>query len=237
MFKNMFLKNTGKLLSNYFVDTDSKINLDKNLQSLPDTWIYRNKKVFYNLNSSNYRTKDFDKIDWTNSIVVFGCSMVFGTGLAEDELLTTCIENQTGISTVNMGANGSSIYFSYYNQLQLIKNKIKPKAVINVWTDIHRLLCFNKNHTYNLGPWAPSSLYLSWNSNKIHSMEFAKIINTSAKIIWNDIPYFECTFFPETSDLFNIQLISSIDKARDMIHPGQKSMANAASIIVEQLNF
>lgn len=237
----MFLRNSTKTLNNYFVDTDSKENLEKNLKNLPNDWRYKNKKIFYNLNDLKYRTKEFKDIDWQNSIVLFGCSTVFGTGLAEDEILSAQLEQHTGIPTINMGVNGSSIYFSYYNQIHLYKNYALPKAVINVWTDIHRLTYFDeveKNH--NLGPWTSDNfkknLYTSWNLNNRHALEFAKMITYSAKTLWSKIPYYECSFFLETSDSLNIQLLPTIDYARDLLHPGWASMSNAARIILKNLN-
>ena len=39
------------------------------------------------LTNKDIAPQDFKKIDWSNSIVVFGCSIAFGTGLTDEEFI------------------------------------------------------------------------------------------------------------------------------------------------------
>ena len=61
-------------------DQDSRELFKKNLKSQPTSWKYRTTNITYRLNSMGYRTQEFDRIPWHKSIVLFGCSYIFGVG-------------------------------------------------------------------------------------------------------------------------------------------------------------
>lgn len=49
------------------------------------------------------------------------------------------------------------------------------------------------------------------------------------------MPYFEYSFFPETAEELNIPWLPSIDKARDLVHPGIESNKKAAERIYQDI--
>ena len=105
-------KKDFKLKSHFFSvnfnGTDTEEAFEENLKIMSKDWSYREKKIVYNFNSDGYRTYDFNTVDWKNSIVVLGCSCVFGAGLAEDETISYNLEQLTGRQTINMGVSGAS---------------------------------------------------------------------------------------------------------------------------------
>ena len=105
-----------------FMDQDTKELYKKNLRSQPDDWRYRNKLVKYTLNTHNYRTKEFNIIPWADSVVIFGCSFVFGIGAALDETIAAQLSSIIQKPVINMGAPGTSAMFSLYNSSILRKD-------------------------------------------------------------------------------------------------------------------
>ena len=137
-----------------FSGLDSESNFKINLVNQPTDWIYRTKEVRYTLNSQHYRCESFDKIDWSNSILIFGCSITFGVGVDDEDTISARLQQHTDFKVVNLGAGASSQQFSLYNNILLKNNNIKPKAIIHLWTDSFRT--FTVDEHYNIihnGPW------------------------------------------------------------------------------------
>jgi hypothetical protein len=150
--KNIFLYNSSDT-NKLWQETDSKKNFKKNKKKLGDSWHYANKEVYYNLNRNVYRTEEFNNINWGESIVIFGCSLVFGVGLAEDETIPYQLSKILKKNVVNMGVPGSSVEFNLYNNLILKKGYPNPLAVVNLWTNIERTTQYNKYKVLDLGEW------------------------------------------------------------------------------------
>ena len=86
------------------------------------------------VNSLGYRTVDFNKVVWNDSIVIFGCSYVFGVGLFNNETISNQLQELIGRPVINMGVPASSMSYAFFNQLALSNSK--PYAVVNLWTSI-----------------------------------------------------------------------------------------------------
>lgn len=135
-----------------FVGCDTYQLYLKNLKRQPESWYYRHNDVNYTLNSLGYRTKEFDQVDWENSIAIFGCSYVFGTGVDDKHTISSFLEDETGIPVINFGVNGSSIMFQLHNSSVLHNYYPKPRAVIYLWTSLLRGFVYSSNniiHYYN----------------------------------------------------------------------------------------
>ena len=110
---NKFLHVTND--GNEWAGSDIKSTFLENLKTQPLDWHYRNNKIQYNYNSDGYRTKEFKEVDWKNSIVMFGCSVTNGIGLHEEDTIPYRLEQQLGISVINMGVGASSMLFNLHN--------------------------------------------------------------------------------------------------------------------------
>lgn len=221
-------------------DLDSQKMYENNLKKQPEDWYYRLNKVYYNFNSKGYRAKEFEQIDWNNSIVLFGCSNTLGVGLEEKNTIASKIELKTGIPTVNMGISGGSMLRSFNDSLILAENNYKPKAVVNIWTHYMRTTLYRKTNVLNIGLWNQNtadnlgSLWFKDETNpKVHSL----FLKMAAKQIWQQkTKYFECSFFPDTADLLLCPFLDIIDSSRDLMHPGIDSVDKATDIIIKGLN-
>ena len=217
-----------------FAGLDTPEYFKRRLSTMPDDWHYRTKEISYISNKHGYRTVEFDSVDWENSIVLFGCSHVFGIGLASDETLDYQLHKKFDRPVINMGCGGSSMLYSLYNQMAL-HSVIKPLAVVNVWTQIDRLTVMAGTLPLNINVSSQETykkeLFRLWNLNVRNSAKFSLLLQYTAKLMWNDIPHIEATFFDSTASELNCELFEYVDRARDLNHPGPETIRKAADII------
>lgn len=136
-----------------FSGSDTKELFEKNLKTQPLDWEYRTKNVKYTINKDCYRAKEFNKVDWNSSIVVFGCSNVFGVGLDDSDTVCSVLEKITGVPVVNLGVGGSSINFSLHNSAILSNFYPTPLAVVHLWTEESRCVYYTKRKVVSYGAW------------------------------------------------------------------------------------
>ena len=229
----------------YMGDNEEKFN--ENLSKVPDDWHYRNKKITYTLNNLGYRGDDFFSHNWEESIVVFGCSCVFGVGVSEDETLTHYISEITGRNVINIGVPGGSNQFILDTSLIMKRKYGNPYSIIVMWTCTDRLPFYGDSRPYHIGIWNNTP-----NKNDVDAEKYKNIFDSfyiesshenvtfynivqSMRNIWVDkTKYFEASFFEPTahygqlSDFFPFS-----NTARDLLHPGPTDHKKTASEIVE----
>ena len=108
----------SKLLPD-FLSVDECNDFRHNLAVQPADWHYRTQDVKYVMNQNYYRAPEWDTVDWQNSIVVFGCSHVFGEGLAENETLSHHLSKLTDRPVINLGQSGTGTMFSWHNSCKI----------------------------------------------------------------------------------------------------------------------
>lgn len=205
-----------------FFGSDDYESYQSNLKTQPSDWYYRNHKVKYTLNSHGYRIKEFKDIDWSNSIVIFGCSYIFGTGVDDSHTVSFFLEKLYNVPVINMGMGGSSIQFALHNSLMLYKKYGLPKAVIYGMPGITRYLLYQRNYVQlKLG-------YENSLNNKAvdHLIPYNMINAELIRNLWRDkCKYYEFSMFPTTAKFLGCDLHVPIpdDYARDLSHPGAKS--------------
>jgi len=231
----------------YFLSDTEKTHYEKCKKELGSDWHYYDKEVTYILNNHNYRTKEWKEIDWKNSIVVFGCSHVFGEGLALDETLCYQLENLFDRPVINLGQSGTSNTFNWHNSLQFYNIFGIPYAVVQVWTAFERFLYYEDDQVKRVGAWSGGKwdgydkdmekLFYLWNKNSTHSEMFCEFENMACKDFWsNKTHYFEASYFEGTAKLLNCLHIPKLDDARDFEHSGVKTHKNGARLIYENSN-
>lgn len=217
-----------------FFSIDDYETYQRNLKVQPKDWYYRNHKVNYTLNSHGYRTREFEDIDWKNSIVIFGCSRIFGTGVDDSHTIPTFLEEFANTPVINMGMSGTSIQFALHNSLMLYKKYGIPKAVIYGMTGIGRYLYYQKSHVNNSCKYEDKVVKDAID----HLIPFNLINVELIRTLWeNKCKYYEFSMFPTTAKILKCDLHSPIldDYARDMSHSGIKSNKLIAQSIYEAL--
>lgn len=212
---------------------------------------YENKEVKYTLNSFGYRTKNFNKIDWGNSIIIFGCSVIQGVGLDDSHTLSSFLEKEMDLPVINMGVGGSSNEFHLYNSNILLTQYPKPKAVIYYLSGLQRYTFYNWDNIEHRGIWTDNETQVK--KNRSNSIIRSIIASSTMNNIWSSrTSYIEFTLddlaykfmnklnknpnrFYLGSDWESLTHLNlshqelksyafpGYDFARDMSHPGEES--------------
>jgi hypothetical protein len=241
---NSQCKVEGGFTLNFF---DSKELFEQNLKTQPDDWYYRTHEVKYTLNSLGYRTKEFDDIDWKESIVIFGCSYIFGTGVTDEHTVPYFLEQLSGRPVINMGIAGSSIQTALHNSIILNDSEYSiPKAVLNMWTNLNRYQLYKDNSIHHTGEWNLSTKGQFSDSTNMISFNLMNI--KMIRNLWkNKTIYYEATVFG-ADKLFN-KLDDKIcchspssqfgafeyGKSRDLDHPDQIYNSKVAEEIYKKI--
>jgi hypothetical protein len=229
--------------SNRFCGTDSPENFERNIKTQPADWRYRNKEIEYLVNSNGYRTREWEDINWKESIVIIGCSNTFGVGLAEDETISYFVEQSTGRQTINLGYPSGSNELILHNSLSLYEKFGAPYSVVLNWSTPDRFRCFEKNDYLDLGPWNHQTIEYAGELFKLTTLDEYNImcrnfyIGKTAKIIWQDrTKYIAVSYFDIASHYMRADNFFEIDnKARDLLHPGVDNSREVAEYIVDRL--
>lgn len=209
---------------------DNEKNYRKNKKKLGTNWYYYDKPISYVHNSKGFRTYPLNKIDWKNSIVIFGCSIVHGVGNAVEDTISSIIEDRLGITVVNLGVSGTGIDAACFNSLAVHNHFPHPKAIVQLWSGIERYCEFNNQDIKHFLPHHSSfCLRHNWEERNKLYVEFDRTI-------WKDKTLrYEASFFEDSSRILNVDRLEELDKGRDMIHPGYKTLKAAAEKIIENL--
>lgn len=222
-----------------YVGSDSEEKFLKNLKIQPDTWHYRTKEVKYRHNSHGYRSKEWNDIDWAESVVILGCSLVYGVGVAEDETISHYLSSITNRSVINLGQPGTSMQFSFYNSIKLKKYFPTPYAVIQLWTSPDRLLIADDERFIHLGPWSRDKMdiFKLLNGYRYNTNFHIHHILEADKLLWDDTKYISDSLFKDSPAKMQNQIAFNpqLDKARDCIHHGPKINAIIAQHLASKL--
>lgn len=186
------------------------------------------------------RYKTFDNFDWNNSIVVLGCSMVYGQGLTNEQTVAHQLELKLNIPCINLGVQGASPMYIWSELTDILDLGIKPKAIVVVWSDPSRFIEYLgtdvKNYTVTSAelPTA-TTIAKEWIAHEHQGFEFAKRAIISSRVMCKDIPYFDYAWFHNKQlDLFNLS-IYTCDSSTDRSHPGPLSYEKWAEHIANDI--
>ena len=228
----------GPFYDTNFSGNDCEELFHKNLETKPNDWRYRTSPVKYTYNKHYYRTEEFNQIDWSQSIVIFGCSNVFGVGVDDDDTVSGQLSRMINRPVINMGVGGSSITHALHNAVILNANYPMPFGVVNLWTEYNRTVYYYKNQVKNYGSWNfEENNYMDvWSESSYHSMTHATIASMTSKQLWKTTRYYEASFFRNTAELLQCDTLARVDYARDDCHCGYDTLKLAAEKIAEKLN-
>lgn len=224
-----------------FWGSDSEESYKNLCKTLPknNSWHkWRNVPLKYTLNSQHYRTNEWDAIDWNNSVLLFGCSQIFGTGLDDSQTVSANLSKLLNLNVVNLGVPAGSTMVQWLNTTILVQNNIRPLASVYVWPFPERVTVLSENNrVIHSGPWnnKKEPLFDGWNHHKSHAVEFLKFLMLSTNQQWNSFsrPVFHFTFSNISREKINFidYLDPKIDLARDMAHIGPECSKKWADTI------
>ena len=235
-YSDMFITPNHNTSDNiYFSGTDSDNIFKKNKKVRDKDWIYHTKEISYHHDEFGFRIKQFgdQRPQWEESIVVFGCSNVYGIGLAYEDTFCSQLEQMLKIPVINLGVPGSAVDMSARNSYILYKHFPHPNAIVHLWTELSRYTDWSgknnsigNNHVPSNSDYYPN---INWEAKSMH------LIDLDRELWRNKTIYYEGTFWFNNSISLNIDMINMVDTARDCSHPGIKTNYFAAMGIAERL--
>ena len=249
---NSNLKKNTKLFSKQnvfdFFSSDTKDRFYTNLKlKKKQMWKYSFKNVEYRLNNSGYRTHEFQDIDWSNAIVLLGCSCTFGTGVNQDETLDYYLNKLTKKQVVNLGVNGISNRVMIDMLCYIINNFQTPKNIVINWTALGRFRYYFPDKFIDCGSWTSDiqpnysnvdleSIYNNINYYETNSnMEIYLLWQIVNALASNKFNYIGCSFFPDSATYTNSKFFKNDMEARDLLHPSSDLYEECAKYIYENL--
>jgi hypothetical protein len=189
------------------------------------------------LNKHGYRTVEFDSVDWANSIVIFGCSNVYGIGVGEEDTLSSQLSKITKLPVINMGVGGSSMEYSLYNSVVLKDHYPTPKAVVQIWSSLSRTTYYTKKNVTHHGTWGmkPNDYMDLYSTDPTHGLVHGLMYQSISKQLWGNTKYYETSFFDDTVNKLNMPSLTWCDAARDLKHPGRKTLYKLAAQIAASI--
>lgn len=178
--------------------------------------------VSYTLNSQGYRCPEWSDIDWANSHLLFGCSVVQGIGLEDTDTLDQELSKLLNEPVVNLGVGGGSLPFILANTYRLIDAGIRPKSVILVYPEPSRIALFLKDEVRHVGAWEHDQWYRTWLKDN-NAEYYGYLTGRSIESAWNSIGI----------EIINVHqpdvpgpedLPRYVDTARDKQHPGPNTI-------------
>lgn len=249
-FEQKLLLPSQELLTGIYqwYDQDTEELYKKNLKEQSEDWYYRSTKVEYKINTAGYRTKEFDQINWAKSIVIFGCSCVFGVGVSEEDTISGQLQNMVNIPVINLGSAGSSSLFTLHNSMLLNESYPTPRAIVSVWTSPYRMPHYTKDKVNHCGNWNYDihKIGYYWNIEKHNAITHLKLNAMTFREFWQSkTKYYELSLFHDSASLLKCSYISRIDSARDLVkdngsnffisHQGKETNKIAAEKIISAL--
>jgi len=196
--------------------------------------------VSYRLNSDYYRCPEWEDIDWSESVVLFGDSWAFGLGLDSESTISSRLSDELGgIPVINLGQTGVSWTFNWINSVRMIDAGIRPRAVVYIWPGIRRYSrLISDKVACSGGVWDVDKPGISreYTLDTVHSKNMSIEILRTVRTLWS-CPQLHYAWREDVSDISSeIEMLTNIDKARDQIHPGPKSTAAWARNMARKLS-
>lgn len=226
--------------SNQWIGTDSEELYQTNLKIQPPDWYWRNHKVSYTTNSQRYRAPEWDDVDWNNSILVFGCSLVFGVGVDDNQTVCHELGRMLDADVINLGMPGGSCMGMWINTEKILNYNISPLAVVYNWPSANRVIELNDD-TKNLGvgPWnirRPDQFGNDWAIHPTQGLEYTKYALMSVRRSWQ-CPQIHRSWDPDLANFLQLPIpVVKVDKARDCMHHGPESCTLLATSWATELD-
>ena len=226
----------GRPKSKDWEDDKAEKHYRKSRKKLGPDWYYYDKKITFEYNSNGFRAPEFDTIDWANSVVVFGDSFTAGDGNAIEDIATTLLQDMLEMPVINLGSSGTGIDLACWNSLLLHETYPRPKAVVQLWSSIHRYAEYSSDrnernvYSFHLPQRQPyCAMAHNW-------AERSKMYVLADRVLWKDkLPYYEASVFDDTAEELEVDYLSHLDLGRDLDHWGPESNIAAAETIATNL--
>lgn len=207
----------------HFTGSDTEERFNKNLNTQPNDWYYRDKIIEYNYNSLGHRCKNIEDVDLSNYILFSGCSHTEGTGLELQHTYPYRLAEMMGCDYYNLGLGGTGVDIMTHN-ITMWSNRIThpPRAVVILWPDSTRFMTFEDKKsivTHMISLKNPKSINLIIAGDDIGFFESRKQLSKILiSNLYNSRPVIHACSCTTPED--NLPMLTRLDFARDETHYG-----------------
>ncbi len=200
--------------------------------------------IIYTINEMGYRSKFVYPADYEKYGVAIGSSHTWGSSLHVEDRFDSLLEQDNGIPIINIGQPGASCNYVKEQVLHLLTNTPKlPAFMILEWPPITRFTLFGNGteHICNV----------HFDEADIRFKIFENIVLLDEEIFYyeamrsfhivtkwlsdRDIPVFNWTVTPDSSETLQIPYTRTVDFARDGVHPGPNTHKIVADLLIENI--
>jgi len=218
----------------------------KNSVKLGHSWHYIKKQVRYRLNENGYRAPEWSNIEWKDAVVIIGCSMTFGIGVAEDETINYYLQELLGRPVINIGYPAGSNETLFNNSVAINQTFDNPAAVVMAWSTWDRFK-FYSSYFSDIGLWTEDEsvidgvnlkrLYDDLNLNQTNQSIRSYYLEKANKALWkNRSEYYTFSFFESTAHYMRLDAhFKTVPGARDLVHPCRYQNLKIANHLYEVL--
>lgn len=222
---NDFIGGDYKNVIHPFTGGDSEEQFNENSENSPSDWYYHNVPIEYSFNELGHRSKNIVDVDLDNYILFTGCSHTAGVGLELEKTYSHILSKTLGVDYYNIAMPATGIDVLEYNLLTwFAKVEKKPKMVIIQLPDHTRYTRagINRNHLLEGGAWDNSreavSLIVNGEDSGFFYARKLLFLNLIENII--KCPIYKFTVGGQVPYTNNDMELRTIDRARDLSHPG-----------------
>lgn len=193
--------------------------------------------VHYKLNKDGYRCPEWEDIDWPNSHLLFGCSVVQGVGLEDWDTLDSQLNKIFNEPVINLGQCGGSLSLILANTYKLIDAGVRPKSIILVHPEPSRVALFLNDKVFHIGvSWTQPKEIDRWYKRWIedgNAEYYGYLAGRSIEAAWGNVGIKVMSVHqPNFPGLGNLPRY--VDVAKDNAHPGPKTIALWAKHIAKK---
>lgn len=123
---------------------------------------YSDSYCVYQLNAQGYRCPEFHTVDWTQSVVLLGCSQVFGVAIPEEHTLASQLNLRLGVPVINLGIPGASNGSISRISVELHRTGVRPAAIVIGWTEHTRYYHDLGDTWQDYSATKPTALWRAW---------------------------------------------------------------------------
>ena len=121
--------------------SDTKENFEHIMGKMPNYWCWQTDTIDYYINRQGFRNPfNFDNVDWKNSYVLFGCSMIAGVGNKLENTVGHYVQEELDAPVINMGSAGGSAETVFNNLMKIVEEHGVPKGCLFLWPQSTRQL-------------------------------------------------------------------------------------------------
>lgn len=225
-----------------WTDSDDFFSFQNMIKENPSSpWAGSEQWLTYQLNSQGYRAPEWAECQWDSSVVIMGCSNIFGVGLPFEQTVGQLVSQSIQRPVINLGFPGGTPQLTWQTIIRILNAGIRPWAWVIIWPPAHRVSEFTANplKMINHGSWSvPQQGWpYYWVGHEYQAEGIFDYYADSARLMIPTDRVYQWSW----ANGLNSRILDDImpfrggDRARDRRHPGQICHKLMASTVLDAM--